>query len=43
MFKTLAVFQPARFWLKADADSNICERHRRMAPNRAGQAHDTAN
>ena len=26
MFETLAVFQPAMFWLKADADSNICER-----------------
>jgi hypothetical protein len=29
MFETLAVFQPARFWLKADAELNICK-HRRM-------------
>jgi hypothetical protein len=24
MWETLAVFQPAMFWLKADADWNIC-------------------
>ena len=26
MVDTLAVFQPPTFWLKADAESNICER-----------------
>ena len=33
---TLAVFHAAMFWLKADAESNICEPHRTMtqqAPN----------
>ncbi len=39
MFETLAVFQLARFWLKADAELNICARQRRMAPKSAGQAH----
>ena len=29
MSETLAVFQPARFWLKADAEENICAQHRR--------------
>ena len=27
MLETLAVFQPATFWLKADAFKNICERN----------------
>jgi hypothetical protein len=29
MLETLAVFQPSRFWLNADAKENICEQHRR--------------
>ena len=28
MFETLAVFQPPMFWLKADAEPNICAPHR---------------
>ena len=28
MFDTLAVFQPAMFWLNADAELNICEPRR---------------
>ena len=43
MIETLAVFQLARFWLKADAEANICERHHHMEPKRAGQPHDAAN
>ena len=42
MIETLAVFQLARFWLKADAEANICERHHHMEPKRAGQPHDAA-
>ncbi len=35
MFKTLAVFQPARFWLKADAKANVCEQTQMLrAPHR---------
>ncbi len=36
MFETRAVFQAARFWLKADAKANICEQTQtlRTAPSR---------
>ena len=36
--EALAVFQPAMFWLKADAELNICAPHRSMtqhAPNQS--------
>jgi hypothetical protein len=42
MEATRFTFQLARFWLNANSVKNICERHRRMAPERAGQAHDAA-
>ncbi len=40
MLEALAVFQPSMGWLKADAEENICAMHCRMAPKRAGEAHD---
>ena len=39
MFETLAVFQPAMFWLKADAELNICEPHRSMMHQAPNQRH----
>ena len=38
---TLSTFQLTRGWLKADTE-NICARHHRMAPKRAGHVHGAA-
>ncbi len=38
---TLSTFQLTRGWIKADAE-NICARHHRMVPKRAGHAHGAA-
>ncbi len=42
MLETLAVFQPATFWLKPDANPNICAQHRprgmRLTPRSAQHA-----
>jgi hypothetical protein len=43
MLETLAVFQPATFWLKADADRNICAQHRpQSAESGPPKPHDAA-
>ncbi len=43
MFVADATFHVPMGWLNADALWNICEQHRRVASQRAGQAHDAAN